>query len=1105
MLEYRALGGLCAADNDGCELSLGGSRQRRLTAALLIDRNRVVSVDRLAEVVFAGEPTPRAATTMRSYVARLRRVVEDDGSTTRVVTRAPGYMLTLDDEAFDVARFESSVAAGRARLGRGDAAEAAQVLRSGLALWRGGAYAEFAYEEWARPEAQRLDELRLVAYELLADADLACGRAAEAAAELEVLAAEHPLRASFQARLMLALYRSGRQVEALRAYQAHRRVLSEEVGLEPPAELAELEARILDHDDTLLDLQPAEPRRRGYRLGERLGTGRDGTVYAACLAGVERDIAIRVVPEPIADDADFVRSFDADARRLGSLHHPAVVPLYDWWREPGAAYVVMRRLRGGTLRDRLQRGPLPAPEVAGLVARLRSALVAAQEAGVAHGRLIPESVLFDEAGDGYLADFPLGTAGARDPSLDEADLTALAAEALTGPRGTGPAGDDLPDTLARVLAGGPVHEQSNPYKGLRAFDEPDAADFFGRDALVDEVLAHLAADGMRGRLVLVVGGSGSGKSSVVRAGVVPCVRQGGVPGSERWFVAAMVPGASPFAELAEALRLVAVGGADGLAAELAADERAIARVVRRIVPGDGELLLVVDQLEELFTLAAEDEQRAFLDALMYALGAPDGRLRVVATLRADFYDRPLRYERFGAAVGDATVPIAAMSATELEAAIVGPAERVGGRVAPALVAELVGAVLHEPAALPSLQFALYELAERSPDGRFGLDDYRALGGVDAAIAARAEELYCALDDGARDGVRPLFERLVVVGAEGEPTRRRALRSELEHTAGPAAGAVLAVIEAWAQARLLSLDRHPESREPTVEVAHEALLREWPRLRAWLEEDRERIVALGHLRESAASWETLDRDAGALYRGARLDTRSRSPRAATARCRRWSTSSSRPAAPPATASANARPTSSPAPPAPTGGSGANWSPSGSRSSSPWSPARWPSASATRPRTTRTRSPSRRSSPRPTWPATPSATWGRCSPSPRTTPTPGPRRSAPCSARSPQLLAWSARSTSATERRRPVRCCPTGGRSPSWAPTSASRSSTCPPGARPQTCRPPTTTGSRRSGRRRPRRRPTGACWRWWVCSRPTRNPPPSRCPAVGGPRRLRCSR
>ena len=900
-LGYRAFGGIGVAVGDE-PLSVGGPTQRRLLAVLLVHRNSVVSVDRLCDILFAGEPTDAAPTTLRSYVARLRRVVDRHGSATRLVTQAPGYRLDVADDEFDIAWFEHAVATARQCVTRGDPAGAARDLREGLARWRGDPYAEFADEDWVRPEVQRLGELRLVAYELLADADLACGRAAEVTSELEGLAAEQPLRESFQARLMVALYRSGRQAEALRVYQQHRRALAEELGLEPSPEIAELERRILAHDEALGEPRPGELPLRGYRLGERLGTGRQGTVHAARLPSVDRDIAIRIVPEALANDPGFVRSFDADARRLAALRHEAVVPLYDWWREPGAAYVVMRRLRGGTLRDRLQRGPLPAGDVAALVQRLGGALGAAAQAGIAHGHVVAESVMFDEAGHAYLGDFSVGSEDVIRPADDVRDVMALVAEALSGRRSADGDVGDVPPPLApaltsvlsaaeppplaravsmvvEALSGEAVEpaaavERPNPYKGLRAFDEPDADDFFGRDDLVDEILQRLATPGQRGHLVLVVGGSGSGKSSLVRAGLLPRLR-GASGGSDGWFVAAMVPGGSPFRELAESLRHVAVVEADGLEVELAAGAHGIADAVRRIVPPGGELLLVVDQFEELFTLADDATQRAFLDGLTAALSEPDNPLRVVATLRADFYDRPLRFERFGALVGEATVPIAAMSAAELEAAIVGPAERVGGTVELALVAELVGAVLHEPAALPSLQFTLYELAERSPDRLITLSAYRELGGVDAAIAARAETLYLALDDRARTGVRRLFERLVVVNPEGEPTRRRALRSELEHAARGASGGpdpeVLDVIEAWAQARLLTVDRHPQSRAPTVEVAHEALLRDWPRLRSWLEEDREAIVALGQLREAAGGWDGLERDAGALYRGTRLDT------------------------------------------------------------------------------------------------------------------------------------------------------------------------------------------------------------------------------------------
>ena len=423
---------------------------------------------------------------------------------------------------------------------------------------------------------------------------------------------------------------------------------------------------------------------------------------------------------------------------------------------------------------------------------------------------------------------------------------------------------DLLEALSerRPSAGPPA----NPYKGLRAFDEVDAADYFGRGDLVEEILDRLGHRGLLGRFVLVVGGSGTGKSSLVRAGVLPGVRRGQVAGSEEWFITTMFPGSSPFQALAESLRRVTVTESAGLADRLAEDPGAIDRVLRDLVPEDGQLLLVIDQFEELFTSATDRDRRAFLDGVVEALSAPDSRLRLVATLRADFYDRPLGVQGFGALVNDATVTIAAMPPAELEAAIVEPAERVGRQVERALVAELVSAVADEPAALPALQFTLYELAASCPDS-LTLAAYRELGEVDGAIASRAESLYRSLDDDERTAVRGLFERLVVVGADDEPTRRRAARTEL--TGVPADPSVETAIEAWAHARLLSLDRHPQTREPTVEIAHEALLREWPRLRAWIEEDRDVLMVLGHLREATASWVDLGRDPGGLYRGARL--------------------------------------------------------------------------------------------------------------------------------------------------------------------------------------------------------------------------------------------
>ena len=533
-----------------------------------------------------------------------------------------------------------------------------------MALWRGAAYGEFADEDWARPEAQRLEELRLVAHDRLLEAERGCGRAADVVGRAEALVGEHPLRESFWTHLVVALVRSGRQPEALRACREHRRLLGEELGLDPSPAMVELERRVVAHDPTLLASEPTGRPLRGYRLGERLGRDPLGTVFAASIAGVEADATIRVVPAAIADDPDFVRRFDADAQRLAALRDRAVVPLLDHWREPGAAYVVLRRMHGGTLADRMARAPLDAPLVELVASRIGAALAACAEQGIVHGRVDADSVAFDRAGLPYLGDVPIGAPPpGRTPVHDREDLDALLRRCR-------------PDGVSREPEpAAPVH---NPYKGLRAFDEPDAADFFGRAELLDELVFRLSGDGLGSRLVLLVGGSGTGKSSVVRAGLLPRIRRGDVLGSERWFVTTIMPGSAPFKELAEGLRHVAVADPVDLAERLAAGDGAgIDRVIAEVLPDDGGLLLVVDQLEELFTMATEADQRRFLTGLVRAVSAPDARLHVVATLRADYFDRPLAVAGFAEVVDATTVTIAAMSPADVEAAIVGPAARAG--------------------------------------------------------------------------------------------------------------------------------------------------------------------------------------------------------------------------------------------------------------------------------------------------------------------------------------------------------------------------------------------------------------------------------------------
>ena len=680
-LGIQALGAV-RVSRDGVEQKVGGGRQRRLLAVLLIHRDTVVSVDRVAEVVFDGKPTDAAATTLRSYVARLRRPLG-----TAVVTRSPGYQLDTAGLVIDVVDFEAGVQAGRAALQRQDPAGAVERLNTALALWHGEAYAEFADEPWAYPESQRLAELRLTAEELLIEAELACGHAEQVIPAVEALCREHPLREVFRGQLMTAYYRAGRQADALAVLRGFRTELSEELGIDPSPALVELEERILAQEPDLLSAVGGGEPLRGYRLGERLGTGLDGTVHAARLPGVDRDLVLKTLRPQIADDPEFIRTFEATAHRVASLRHPAVVPLHDWWREPGAAYVVMPRLPGMTLHDRLQRTPLGHREVVTLVERVGGALTLAAANGLVHGRVTADNVLYDGSGEPVLTDFWLGGPAVPAPEDDVRAFAALVTQALAGsdisPEVAGvlgsPDGMTVEELTAALLPALGSHGHAptrgrNPYRGLRAFDEADAEDYFGRAALIDEVTGRLSGSGLSSRLVLLVGASGTGKSSAVRAGLLPRLRAGGATGSESWFVATMLPGGAPYKELAQSLRTIAVGDTAGLASELTGVE-GIDRALRSVVPEGGELLLLVDQFEELFTLSPEEEQWEFLEGITHALTVPDSRLRVVATLRADYYDRPLAVQPFGSLVQDATVTIPAMLPAEIEAAVVEPARR----------------------------------------------------------------------------------------------------------------------------------------------------------------------------------------------------------------------------------------------------------------------------------------------------------------------------------------------------------------------------------------------------------------------------------------------
>lgn len=427
------------------------------------------------------------------------------------------------------------------------------------------------------------------------------------------------------------------------------------------------------------------------------------------------------------------------------------------------------------------------------------------------------------------------------------------------PRTVGP-GEETP----------PATELSNPYKGLRAFQEADAADFFGREALTDTLVSRLAESSPLGNFLTVIGPSGSGKSSVVRAGLMPALRKGAVEQLEKWPVLDIIPGAHPFEEVEAALLRVAVNPPSTLMPQLREDDRGLLRAVKRALPDRQEgLVLVLDQFEEVFTLV-EDERvrRHFLDSLYAVAADPRSPLVVVATLRADFYDRPLSYRQAGELLRERAEVVLPMSAEELERVIVLPAARMGIGLETNLLAAIVQDTVEQPGALPLLQYTLTELFDVRDGQLMTLRAYRTIGGVRGTLSKCAESLYSMLNEAEREEARQMFLRLVALGEGVEDTRRRARRSEIASAARDEQ-ALERVLELFGTHRLLTFDRDPVLHAPTVEVAHEALLQSWPRLRTWLDASRESLRTHRRLMSATREWAGAGHDPSFLAHGVRL--------------------------------------------------------------------------------------------------------------------------------------------------------------------------------------------------------------------------------------------
>ena len=381
-----------------------------------------------------------------------------------------------------------------------------------------------------------------------------------------------------------------------------------------------------------------------------------------------------------------------------------------------------------------------------------------------------------------------------------------------------------------------------PFKGLASFEPVDAQYYFGRERLVAELVARLVGTGFLG----IVGPSGSGKSSVLRAGLLPALAGGILPGSGGWRRLLLRPGERPLDELR---RVLMTGAEDPLVEALDA------------LPANGRLLLAVDQFEELFTACRSDAERAaFAGTLARAAADPEGRAVVVVALRADFYGRFAAYPGLAELLGANHVLIGPMQASELQRVVELPARRVGLRVEPELADALVDDVEGQPGALPLLSTALLELWQKRQDNALALASYRQSGGVHGAVARLAEDSYARVPDGRKQLVRAILLRLVGEGEGEAPVNRRASLAELDLESNKDVADVLATL---ADSRLVIVG------EGSVEVAHEALLREWPRLREWIEEDTEGRRLRRHMTQAATEWDAAGRDQGELYRGARL--------------------------------------------------------------------------------------------------------------------------------------------------------------------------------------------------------------------------------------------
>jgi WD40 repeat protein/serine/threonine protein kinase/DNA-binding SARP family transcriptional activator len=932
----------------------------------------------LAGLLWSDSPETTSKRNLRDVLSNLRRLVGPYLQISR-------HMVNLNAESpivVDSQIFSEKAAAARTTRKPPSQTTKSEVkfLVEALSLYRGeflsGFYLSDAplYEEWLLDERYRLQRELEEILELLVEIYAARGDYRSAISHAQRWLSLDPLRESAHQELMRLYAWDGDRAAALNQYQMCSEVLIKELGVEPAPETRSLHERILSGEPIREEFSI-----RGYELDECIGEGSFGAVYRARQLQTDRQVAIKVIRPQFANQVDFIRRFEKEAHLVARLEHPHIVPLYDFWREPNGAFLVMRWLRAGSLQASLKMGAWEIEPSIKLVSQITEALACAHSRGVVHRDIKPANILLDEEGNAYLSDFgiakdienlpgtptPFGETsspaysspeqliGERvTPKTDIYSLGLVIYEMLTGEhpfsklsneemrnkqlneslpslresdleippildeviqRATAKDPDkrypdilsmgvDFGKMLAQVGLDKPVKgglhllEPENPYKGLQPFLEADAEDFFGREAFIEQLLARLAQPHIESveskgdiveithaRFLAVIGPSGSGKSSVVRAGLIPALNRGALSGSQDWFMVSMHPGEHPLEELENALMRIAAYPPKSLLEQILSDRRGLLRAIQHCLPDlDSRFLLCIDQFEETFSLVEdEDERDHFINSLYTAVTAPDSPLVLIITLRADFYDRPLHYPEFGDLVRMHQETIMPLSSEELSRAVSCPAEIVGVQFEPGLETQIVADVVNQPGALPLLQYAMTDLFEHRDGHQLTLEAYNAIGGVIGALGSRAEEIYAGLDVDAQKCTRQLFLHLVTLGEGVEDSRRRVNRSELESLSFEgmiventdelnSQKVMCDVIDLFGRYRLLTFDHDPLTRAPTVEIAHEALLREWSRLCSWLNSSREEIRIYLQLSAAALEWSSANRNPGFLLHGSRLD-------------------------------------------------------------------------------------------------------------------------------------------------------------------------------------------------------------------------------------------